>query len=208
VSWSVVYCSCIEWGVVNAWVTWRVVVGGGVFIAPTTKMVVGEGCCRRAHRTVRCATGHSPVRQPRHPTVGAFDMWATGQTGGAPDMSCSLSGAPSGACSDFCARSCTVHCILLQTTVGAVSRCSADTPDSPVLHRTVRWIIAEWFPQNPKLASSEWFSLDCLVAHRTVRWHTGQSGAPDQSSLRLLWSFFFEPFLLALYWFIVNLWHL
>jgi hypothetical protein len=42
----------------------------GVFIAPTTKMVVGEGFCRRAHRTVRCATGHYPVRQPRHPTVG------------------------------------------------------------------------------------------------------------------------------------------
>ena len=41
----------------------------GVFIAPTTKMVVGELCCRWAHRTVRCATGHCPVRQPRHPTV-------------------------------------------------------------------------------------------------------------------------------------------
>jgi hypothetical protein len=27
-------------------------------------------------------------------------MWATGQSGGAPDMSCLLSGAPSGACSD------------------------------------------------------------------------------------------------------------
>jgi hypothetical protein len=43
--------------------------GWGVFIAPTTKVVVGEGCCRRAHRTVRCATEHCLVRQPRHPTV-------------------------------------------------------------------------------------------------------------------------------------------
>jgi hypothetical protein len=43
--------------------------GWGVFTAPTTKMVVGRGCCRWAHRTVRCATGHCPVRQPRHPTV-------------------------------------------------------------------------------------------------------------------------------------------
>jgi hypothetical protein len=42
----------------------------GVFIAPTTKMTVGEGFCRMAHRTVRCATGHCPVRQPRHPAVG------------------------------------------------------------------------------------------------------------------------------------------
>jgi hypothetical protein len=41
----------------------------GVFIAATTKMVVGELCCRRAHWTVRCATGHSPMLQPHHPTV-------------------------------------------------------------------------------------------------------------------------------------------
>jgi hypothetical protein len=27
-----------------------------VFIAPTTKVAVGEGYCRRAHRTVRCAS--------------------------------------------------------------------------------------------------------------------------------------------------------
>jgi hypothetical protein len=26
--------------------------GWGVFIAPTTKVAVGEGCCRRVHRTV------------------------------------------------------------------------------------------------------------------------------------------------------------
>jgi hypothetical protein len=32
-------------------------------------MVVGEVVCRRAHRTVRCATGHCLVCQPRHPTV-------------------------------------------------------------------------------------------------------------------------------------------
>jgi hypothetical protein len=44
--------------------------GWGVFIAPTTKRTVGEGFCRRAHRTVRCATGHCLVRQPRHPAVG------------------------------------------------------------------------------------------------------------------------------------------
>jgi hypothetical protein len=44
--------------------------GWGVFIAPTTKMTVGEGFCRMAHRTVRCATRHSPVRQPLHQAVG------------------------------------------------------------------------------------------------------------------------------------------
>jgi hypothetical protein len=40
----------------------------GVFIAPTTKMAVGELCCRRAHRTVRCA---SHVTQPL-----GFDRWS------------------------------------------------------------------------------------------------------------------------------------
>jgi hypothetical protein len=30
------------------------------------------------------------------PTVGASVFWATGQSGGAPDRRCSLSGAPSG----------------------------------------------------------------------------------------------------------------
>jgi hypothetical protein len=63
--------------------------GWGVFIAPTTKVVVGEGCCRRAHRTVRCA---SHVTQPLgfdrwssdkwgHRTV----RWCTGQSGAPPD---------------------------------------------------------------------------------------------------------------------------
>jgi hypothetical protein len=44
--------------------------GWGVFIAPTTKRTVGEGFCRMAHQTVRCATGHCSVRQPRHQAVG------------------------------------------------------------------------------------------------------------------------------------------
>jgi hypothetical protein len=41
----------------------------GVFIAQPPNLSLGLGCCRWAHRTVRCATGHCPVRQPRHPTV-------------------------------------------------------------------------------------------------------------------------------------------
>jgi hypothetical protein len=56
--------------------------GWGVFIAPTTKVVVGEGCCRRAHRTVRCATEHCLVRQPRHPTVRvrSLELWQVGSS--------------------------------------------------------------------------------------------------------------------------------
>jgi hypothetical protein len=74
----------------------------GVFIAPTTKGAVGEGCCRMAHRTLSGAPATSPGRWVL--TVGASDSWATEQSGGAPDNHCSMSGAPSGACPDFYAR--------------------------------------------------------------------------------------------------------
>jgi hypothetical protein len=43
--------------------------GWGVFIAPTTKLTVGEGFCRMAHRTVWCTTRHCLVRQPRHQAI-------------------------------------------------------------------------------------------------------------------------------------------
>jgi hypothetical protein len=67
----------------------------GVFIAPTTKSGRWEVVCRMAHRTVHCGTGHCPVRQPRQPAVGALTGGASGLSGGAPDRSCRLSGAPS-----------------------------------------------------------------------------------------------------------------
>jgi hypothetical protein len=74
---------------------------GGIYssqppIQPLGQAVV-DGC-----------TGQS-VREPRHPTVrvltvstvGALSSCGTGQSGAAPDRYCSLSGAPSGGCSDF-----------------------------------------------------------------------------------------------------------
>jgi hypothetical protein len=69
------------------------------------------------------------VRQPRHPTVrvltvlvvGALTYWGTRQSDAAPDRHCSLSGAPSGAALTL--RELSVHCSLLQATVG-VDRCA------------------------------------------------------------------------------------
>jgi hypothetical protein len=84
-------------------------------------------------------------------------------------------------------RTCTVHCPmhlwcllwLLPRTVALSGHCA---------HRTVRWIIAECAWRNPKVKS-----LKSILpgAPDTVRWHTGQSSAPDQGSLRfpLLLSF-------------------
>jgi hypothetical protein len=44
VSWSGVYCSCIECNVQNAWML-GVVVVGGVFIALNHQQAIREGCC-------------------------------------------------------------------------------------------------------------------------------------------------------------------
>ena len=67
-------------------------------------------------------------------------MWATGQSGGAPDRSCSLFGAPSAPAltSARAVRALFTHCTLLQTTIGVVVVTPLGIPDSPVLHRTVR----------------------------------------------------------------------
>jgi hypothetical protein len=87
----------------------------GVFIAPTTKLVVWWGCLSHG-------APDSPVRQPRHqgrwvPTVGALSSGPACMSGGAPDMYCRVSGAPLRACLTS-ARS-GAHLMLLQVTVGA-----------------------------------------------------------------------------------------
>jgi hypothetical protein len=73
----------------------------GVFIAPTTKMWPLEGCCRMAHRTLSGAPATSTGRWVL--TVGALTGGASRLSGGAPDRSCRLSGAPT-ACALTLAR--------------------------------------------------------------------------------------------------------
>jgi hypothetical protein len=182
----------------------------GVFIAPTTKVTVGEGFCRMAHRIVRCATGHCPVHQPRHPAVGFWPLELL--TGGPPD-------------SPVVHRTVTIHCLVrllallwllragahcslllfrCRRPLALCSRYSAGTPDSPVLQRTVRWIIAERLLEFSKVASSELGSL----VHRTL-----SGGTPDSLVCQTrhtsvaFCSFYLNPFL-DFYWFVLNLWHL
>jgi hypothetical protein len=94
-------------------------------------------------------------------------MWATGQSGGAPDSSCSLSGAPSDACSDS-ARA-VAHCSLFTVAIADV-RCSAwhtgqsgATPDSLVNYSGVA----------PRIPEGVKFGVVLPDAPDTVRWHTG-----------------------------------
>jgi hypothetical protein len=60
------------------------------------------------------------------------------------------------------------------------------TPDSPVNYSGA----PPNFPEGAK------FSLMSLGAPDTVRWHTGQSGAPDQGAFGCPFAPLFEPFLL------------
>jgi hypothetical protein len=63
----------------------------------------------------------------------------------------------------------TVHCTLLQSTVGAVAVTPLGRPDSPVNYSGGQF-------QKPEGGK---FGVDLPGAPDTVRWHTGQSGAPD-----------------------------
>jgi hypothetical protein len=82
------------------------------------------------------------VRQPRHPTVRVRPLELL--TCGPPDSPVVHRTGPVHCPVRLLAPALTlravrtVHCTLLQSTVGAVSRYSAGTPESPVLHRTVR----------------------------------------------------------------------
>jgi hypothetical protein len=60
------------------------------------------------------------------------------------------------------------------------SRCSAGTPDSPVNYSGA----PSDFPEGGE------FRVECSGAPDTVRWHTGQSGAPDQGAFGLSFALF------------------
>jgi hypothetical protein len=59
-----------------------------------------------------------------------------------------------------------------------------------------------------KIPEGAKFVLESPGAPDTVRWHTGQSGAPNQDTLWLSLALFVEPIFWSFYWLSVNLWHL
>jgi hypothetical protein len=155
--------------------------GWGVFIAPTTKMVVGEGCCRMAHQTVRCATGHCLMRQPRHPTVRVrpLDLLTCGPPNSpAVHRTCTIHCPVRHLTSALTLRAqlalFTVHCSRCRRPLARVPVAPLGTPDSPVNYNGGQF-------QKPEGGK---FGVILPSAPNTVRWHTGQSGAPDQGSLR------------------------
>jgi hypothetical protein len=117
----------------------------------------------------------SPVRQPRHSAVGFWPLELL--IAGPPDspvvyqtanVHCLVRLLAPVLTSVRAGAHCSAFIVRCRRLLALCSRYSAGAPDSPVLHRTVSWIIAERLPEFPKVASSEWGSL----VHRpgTVRW--------------------------------------
>jgi hypothetical protein len=135
---------------------------GVVFIATNHLVAVGEGCWRWAHRTLSGAP-------PRHPTV-RVRSWST--VGGFVLMWHRIVRCRTGLvlftvrCTSDSAAPCSSRQVLLQSTVARSIRCSADTPDSPVIFSGVRLLK----PESGLLDSvRSWCTGHCPVAHRTVR---------------------------------------
>jgi hypothetical protein len=64
---------------------------------------------------------------------------------------------------------------------------------APLSHRTVRCALdspVNYSGAPLEIPEGEEFSLECPGAPDTVRWHTGQSGAPDQGAFRVVFCSF------------------
>jgi hypothetical protein len=198
VSWSEVFCSCIECELQKTWIPIKEVVGG-VFIASNHFLPIGWVCYRWAHRTIRWRTGQVlftvqcvPRQHARwgleRLTVGSLCLVA------APDSS-----VPHRTClmySDFCALTSDAHCSLLFTF--AVDRWRQVTV-APLAHRTC--------PMNYSGAPLENFRewavrVQLGLVHRTLY------GALLQHTLKSFAPNLFESPTKFLSWFVLNLMHL
>jgi hypothetical protein len=173
---------------------WR---GWGIY-SPNHKKWPLEVCCRMAHRTVRCATGHCPVRQPRQQTVGVrpLELWLVGPLDCPVVHRTSPVDCPVRQLRVLCPLRAQAHikCVAVDRCARS-SRCSTGTPDSPV----------NYSGAPSKISEGSKYSFKCPGAPDTVRWHTGQSGAPDQGAFGMSLALFVWTFSWSFYWPIMNL---
>jgi hypothetical protein len=156
-----------------------------------------------AHRTVRCATEHCPVRQPRHSTVRVRTLEFL--SSGPPDspmvhrtgpVDCPVRRLVRALTSARAAVHCSAFNVLCRRPLARCSRCSAGTPDSPVNYSGA----APRIPEGGKfgvgfpgaLDTVRWCTGHCSVAHRTVR-----CARPGQPSV-VFCSICLNPFLVFL----------
>jgi hypothetical protein len=171
--------------------------GWGVFIALNHQIAVGE-----AAGDGRTGQPGAPLDRscslsgalPRHPTVrvqSSVDRWSFVFL-----RHRTLSGAPLTLRLWLCA-----HCSSVN---GFCSRPLRELAVAPLVHRTVRWIIAERGSVFSRVAGSSSYGHG---APDTVWWHTGQTGAPVQHTQVFAPVQFWIPNL-NIYWFVLNLMHL
>jgi hypothetical protein len=125
-------------------------------------------------------------------TVGTLSSSGTGQSGAAPDMHCSPSGAPLTA-----ALLCRALLHTVPLKLRFCRRPLREVVVAPLVHRTVRWHTRHPVnysgarPQKPESGQfgvvRSWCTGHCPVAHRIVR-----CARPGHS--RFLCSFAFEPY--------------
>jgi hypothetical protein len=168
---------------------------------------VGPPGCPVVHRTspVDCLVCH-----PRVPCSSA--------RAGVQLMHCSRPLARSSRCSagspdsPVCTGQSGVHRTCPVNYSGAHSRSWRVQSRSPLRHRTLSGgapdSLLNYIEAPLKIPEGEELGLESSGAPDTVRWHTGQSGAPDHGSLWLSLALFVEPFSWSFYWLSVNLWHL
>jgi hypothetical protein len=81
---------------------------------------------------------------------------------------------------------CSVSLFLCRRPLALFSRYSAGTPDSPM----------NYSGEPPRIPEGGKFEVKLPGAPDTVRWHTGQYGAPDQGCFWVVFcSFYLNPFL-------------
>jgi hypothetical protein len=138
----------------------------GVFIASNHFLAVGWVCWRWAHRTVQSCTGQTlfTVRcMPRQHAHWGLE-WST--VGSLRPVAAPDSPVPH---SDFSALTsathCSLHCLLLQSTIARSDRCSIGSPNMSGAHRIVRWYIVERVMRKTR----EWpVRLVLVLVHRTL----------------------------------------
>jgi hypothetical protein len=113
-------------------------------------------------------------------------MWATGQSGDAPDSLVMHRTGPVHCPVCYLTPALTlravgtVHCSRCRRPLARVAVAPLGTPDSPVNYSGVA----------PRIPEGGEFGVDLPRAPDIVRWHTEQSGAPDQGSLQLSFDLF------------------
>jgi hypothetical protein len=134
------------------------------------------------------------VRQPRHPIVrvrplellssGPPDSLVVHRTG---PVDCPVRRLARALTSTRAVAHCSTFNVLCRRPLARSSRCSAGTPDSPVLTPNSP---VNYSGAAPRIPKGEQFRVEFPGAPNTVRWCIGQSGAPDQGTLRLSFALF------------------